>query len=107
MNQEAFWHLTLGEIRTYVKLSADNRKAEFKQQLLLRNFEAVRTAEYVSCIFSKDSQIGSYYDMFPELFKEEIQADLDRQTEENKANFMAYSMAHNQEYESEGGEIDG
>ena len=97
--------MTLGEIKQYIKTQSNNRMADFKQQLLLRNFQAVRIAEYVSCIFSKDNKVGSYFDMFPELFKDEIQADLDRQTEENKARFIAYSEQHNEEME--GGEIDG
>lgn len=102
---EEFWHMTLGEIRFQLKTKYDNHIAEFKHQLSLREFQAIRTAEYVSCIFSSDANVGSYMDKFPDLFKEEIQADLDRQTEENKARFMAFTEHHNELME--GGEEDG
>ncbi len=108
MDQEVFWHLTLGEIRTYIKTRDDNSVAEFKQQLLLLNFEAVRTAEYVSCIFSKDNKVGSYYEKFPDLFKEEIQAHIDSEMEANIARAKSFAEHHNREYlDMEGGEEDG
>jgi hypothetical protein len=104
---EEFWHMTLGEIRFQLKTKYDNHIAEFKHQLSLREFQAIRTAEYVSCIFSKDAKVGSYFDKFPSLFEEELEAQEESEMQANIARAKEFAEYHNRKYEQEGGEEDG
>ena len=97
---EEFWELSLREVRD--KIESYNRKDSYNRKKELSDIQlfASLTSQYISTLFSKDVDVKTVFDIFPELFKEDIKQNNEKQRkialELNKEKARLYAKRFNE-----------
>ena len=83
MDQEAFWHKTISEIRLYIDKAMKRQEEHHKQTLAELDFLATKITSGVAYIMGATSEKPkTLFEYYPELFKEEKKI-FDKQQQEN------------------------
>lgn len=119
MDEDKFWRSTVGEVKRYIDSYNKKYVENFKQELMLAHLNADLMYLSIGRLFDKDAKYPELMDIYPELFKQELeQREIQREQEaiakrqadvrENLFNILQHTLVHNKKEESkneEGSEI--
>lgn len=95
-----FWDSSLGDIIDIIEAKQEKIRLEDKEKILLADFVAMRTSEYVARLIDMNAKVKPMYDYFPKLFEEELEQHLNHKKEEelaiHKAKMEDFIFRHNE-----------
>lgn len=60
--------MTLDEINQVIQVRSDSRKDDMKSSIMVADFQAARSREYMSSLFGSNNKIRPLKEIFPALF---------------------------------------
>ena len=99
-----FWDCSLGEVldliesfRRIQKNKSDERELELKETIVLNTVLARQVGEFIGAQFSNEAVITPLHELFPELFKKEVDeaVEIENRLVLNKARMEEYAYKHN------------
>lgn len=110
IDPEAFWEMTLDEINEFIRIKSEKRKDEMKSSIMIADFQAARTREYISSLFGSKEKIRPLKEVFPALFDpnyvhltEEEEEELEEQR--RQMNMFLRQMEIDHEKKENGAEV--
>ena len=110
IDAEAFWDMTIDEINEIIQVRSERRKDEMKSSIMIADFQAARSREYLSSLFGSNNKIRPLKEIFPALFDpnyvqltEEEEEELENQR--RQMNMFLRQMEIDHEKKENGAEV--
>ena len=88
ISEKEYWTMTYGEVIRAIKAKSKKEKDDFKARLTADYSLANLMASSLSRLFSKDAEMPSLYECYPELFAKEAEEERKRKEESFEEDFF-------------------
>lgn len=100
LSEKDFWDMTIAEILRYIKAKNEQRDLEDKRKAYFDYIQAQTIIKGVAIVFGSKSTMPQLYELYPQIFKQEIEESQKKEAELFKARLKQFSIENNRRREN-------